>query len=80
MSIHTVTRCDQCGEEVSYASIEAAVGTQQGVNGTETAYDLVDLCPIHLRMALAELVQTMGVSEAAAWVERWRTKPVPKRL
>ena len=80
MATRQIRVCDQCGRQVEYESIWAVVAAQIGPDGSVNRQEDVDLCPIHCRMALAELVAAMTLEQAAAWVTRWRTKAEPVRV
>ena len=81
MSIHTVLRCDQCGKECQYDTIYAAVDRRMdGAGSMETVTENVDLCPIHMRMLMSEMVKEMDHEQAAAWVKRAREKKPPMRV
>lgn len=82
MATKTMLVCDRCGRECPYDSIWAEVGTYPPVAPelAQPRQEDVDLCPIHCREALAEMVAAMPPATAAAWVAKMRTVPKPVRV
>ncbi len=81
MTKRVINECDQCGKETPYESIYAIVGREMyGAPSSEDVHEAVDLCPIHMRMLMAEMVAAMDPAAAVKWVARARTKPTPRRV
>lgn len=52
--------CDVCGGKVHVASIFAATGREQDAsgNGYDTVGEYFDLCPLHMRLAVVNLLKS----------------------
>ena len=70
--------CDRCGRKCKYDSISLVTGTQTGVDGSEDAWDSIDLCLMCSRAFLVEMLRDLKPVEAKRWLEAARNPKVKR--